>query len=119
MRGENLTLFQMLALLWTPTVGALCALGLSGCVGTPKATAPIPPATPELTGKILEPCVGAAFPEGDPPTESARGAFEVAQQAALNVCEKKRAGAVAVAQAAIARPAEPKGFARLRGFLPF
>lgn len=67
---------------------------------------------------MVEPCAAPAWPQGDPPTEAALLAFAVEQEAALKVCEEKRAGAVSVAREALT-PAPAKPPRGLRGWIPW
>ena len=96
----------LLLLLWSASALASC--------GTARAVATIPPLAASLQGPLVEPCSRPAWPEGNPPTEAALLDFAVRQEAALAVCEEKRAGAVNVAREAM----KPRLRAsRLRGFL--
>lgn len=68
----------------TLIIGAVCALSLSGCETPPSARLRVPET-------FREPCQGPTTPMR---TQGDRDAFMVRQEAALGVCEAKRAGLV-------------------------
>ena len=102
---------------WTLLPGLLLVTLSCGCVTTPKAVVKIPPRTPpELSGEITEACAYPQLPESETITQGELLALAVEQAGMLVVCERKRAGAVAVARQALNPPEPRRG---LRGLLPF
>lgn len=106
--------------LWMALLGLLPVLLSSGCAATARAT--IPPVAVLLPANIVEACARPDIPGAETPSVGEVLAFTVEQGAALEVCEAKRAAAVAIAQAlneAAQKQIPEKRRDGLRGFLGF
>jgi len=104
----------------TLTLGLLPVLLSSGCAS--RATAAIPPVAISLPANVVEPCARATVPASDAPSVGEVLTFAVETEAALSVCESKRAAAVSIAQAlneAAQKQVPEKRRDGLRGFLGF